>query len=258
MDPCRRAHMTQKRVSFLVSTNYSQRMFKRSLPLALARGLLVLAVVVGIVLVAAVVMAGSGLYRMARLSYLEHRNRQLESEFARVTELRERIARLEEQERRFATMLGVDRTPPPVDWSSAPYDSSDMPAWVLAEAWGNRPTPTVIPLEGYVVSRGYREAHKGMDLAAQAGSPVRATADGTVSVRDTDSVFGRYVLLDHAGGYSSYYGHLSDWRVQQGDTVRAGQTVGTVGSSGQSSAPHLHFEIRKDNRRVDPAEVLSF
>jgi murein DD-endopeptidase MepM/ murein hydrolase activator NlpD len=95
-------------------------------------------------------------------------------------------------------------------------------------------------------------------VSAKAGSPVRASADGTVARRGADRVFGRFLLVGHAQGYETYYGHLEDWNVDQGDTVSAGQTIGWVGSTGRSTAPHLHFEVRKDGRPIDPATMVKF
>ena len=70
--------------------------------------------------------------------------------------------------------------------------------------------------------------------------------------------YGRFLLLKHGQGYESYYGHLQDWNVDKGDTVQVGATIGWVGTTGKSTAPHLHFEIRKDGQRIDPATVLKF
>ena len=204
------------------------------------------------VLLLALVLAGSGAYRIARVSYLETRNRLLEEEFARLTELRRRIDLLEEQEQRYAQMLGVELTPRPVDWNSVPVDSVVIPDWASADTWGTRPIPAVLPVAEFAVSRSFSAEHPGIDLAAQTGITVRAAADGVVSGRGTDSVFGRYLLLEHPGGYETYYGHLDRWRAEQDDSVRAGQAIGTVGSSGRSSAPHLHFEVIKNGVRRNP------
>ncbi len=250
--------MARKEVSFIVTSNYSPYIFKRTLSRSAVFALLILAGLLLIIVLVALVLAGSGMYRLARLSYFEHRNSELEAEFAKVLLLRQRLARVEEQEKKMAEMLGVKLTPPPVDWNSVPFDSSVMPEWTGAEVWGSRPIPVVVPLERYVVSRGFTSSHRGIDLAAQSGTPVRASADGVVTDCGTDSIFGRFVLLCHFQGYETYYGHLKECKVATGDTVRASQTIGTVGSSGRSSAPHLHFEIRKDRKRIDPTGVIKF
>lgn len=242
-------------------------MFRRSLPLGVVRALLVLAGAVALVLALAFVLAGSYVYRIGRVAYLSRRNRQLEAEFAKLGSLRRGLARLEEQNRRMAEMLGVGQNPPPVDWRMGSGEwqmgSGDSGTGARvptdsAACWGSQPVPRVLPLQNYVVSRRFSPSHTGIDLAAQSGTPVRAAADGVVTSRGTDSVFGRFTVLSHFQGYESYYGHLEAWRVALGDTVLAGGILGTVGSSGRSSAPHLHFEIRRDQRPFDPARVLEF
>ncbi len=250
--------MARKQVSFIATSNYSPKIFKRTLSLFAVRALLVLAGFLILVVIGALILAGSGMYRLARLSYLEHRNSQLEAEFAKMSALRQRLDRLEKQEKKMAEMLGVELTPPPVDWIQMTADSLQPTAETSRQVWGSRSIPSLVPLEDYVISRGFSSSHKAIDLAAQQGTPVRAAADGIVTGRGTDTVFGKSILLGHFQGYESYYGHFEEWKVVLGDTVRAGQIIGTVGSTGRSSAPHLHFEIRKDRKRIDPATLVKF
>jgi murein DD-endopeptidase MepM/ murein hydrolase activator NlpD len=96
--------------------------------------------------------------------------------------------------------------------------------------------------------------HSGIDLAAAAGTPVCATQSGIVQVSLSASGFGLHVVIDHGGGLSSLYGHLSSVAVLSGEYVVAGQVVGAVGSSGNSTGPHLHFEIRRDGIPEDPRD----
>jgi len=248
--------MRRKRISFSVTTDFSPRMFRRTLSLGLARALLVLLGIVALLVIGALALAGSGTYRIARLRMLERRNAELETEFARVSELRDRLEQLEDQNQRMAEMLGVGLTPPPVDWNTVPFDSSDLPAWATGSEWGSVPLPSLMPVDRYVVSRGFDATHRGIDLAAQTGTPVRASADAIAAGTGYDSVFGNYVLLRHLQGYETYYGHLQEAKVVVRDTVRAGQLIGTVGSSGRSSAPHLHFEVIDNGRQVDPTIIF--
>ncbi|UCG44297.1 MAG: M23 family metallopeptidase [candidate division WOR-3 bacterium] len=248
--------MLRRRISFSVTANFSPRVFKRTVSLGLARALLVLVGIAALLVVAALALAGSGAYRVVRLRMLERRNAELETEFTRVSELRGRLEQLEDQNRRMAEMLGVDLTPPPVDWSMVPFDSSELPAWATGDEWGSIPLPSLMPVDRYVVSRGFDTTHRGIDLAAQSGAPVRASADAIVVGHGFDSVFGNYVLLRHMQGYETYYGHLQRTRVAIQDTIRAGQAIGTVGSSGRSSAPHLHFEVIDNGRHVDPTIIF--
>lgn len=250
--------MPHRQYSVLVTNNHSSRTWRVTLSRTAVRLLILLAGLLVALLVGAVLLARAGMYRSARLSYLELRNRQLEEEFGRVAELRHRLARLEEMERRYAEMLGVELTPPPVDWLSAGVDTTDGTEQDLAEKWGSRPVPAVIPVDEFVLSRSFDRHHPGVDLAARSGTPVRAAADGVVFSRGTDSVFGNYLQLTHLEGFETYYAHLLDWRSGPGDSVRAGQVVGLVGSTGRSSAPHLHFEIRRYGEPLDPGVLLRF
>jgi murein DD-endopeptidase MepM/ murein hydrolase activator NlpD len=98
--------------------------------------------------------------------------------------------------------------------------------------------------------------HSGLDLAAPLGTDVRAAAAGRSKVLWNPSGFGLYVLIEHGGGLRTLYGHLSAASVRDGEDVRAGQQIGRVGSSGLSTGPHLHFEVRRDGRPVDPIPYL--
>jgi murein DD-endopeptidase MepM/ murein hydrolase activator NlpD len=250
--------MPRKELSFFVATNYSTNSLRFSLPLWVARLLGAVACLLALLVVTSLVMALAGAYRLGRLSYLERRNRQLEGEFAKVKALRQRLEEVEEQSRKMATMLGVDKSPAPVNWDSVPLDSQALPEWLKGKVWGTQMVPKMVPVEEYAVSQGVKDPHVGVDLAAADGAPVRATADAVVEQRGNDRQYGRFLLLKHGQGYESYYGHLQDWNMDKGDTVQVGQTVGWVGTTGRSTAPHLHFEIRKDGQRIDPATVLEF
>jgi hypothetical protein len=250
--------VSRKELSFLVTSNYRVNTLRFGLPLWVARLLLGVACLGAVVVAASSVLLLTGALRLGRLSLLEHRNRELEAEFAKVKALRQRLVLLEQQCRKMETMLGIEKTPSPVNWDSASADSQGLPVWLKGKVWGTQLSPTLVPVENFAVSRRDAGEHEAVDLAAQEGAPVRATADAVVTQRGNDRTYGRFLLLRHGQGYESYYGHLQDWNVASGDSVRAGHTVGWVGSTGKSSAPHLHFEIRKDGARIDPATVLKF
>ncbi len=98
-----------------------------------------------------------------------------------------------------------------------------------------------------------RKFHQGMDFTAPTGTPIYATGDGIVSkVRKSNIGYGRHILIDHGFGYRSLYAHLNDFTVKQGETVKRGQIIGYVGNSGTSTAPHLHYEVILNEKRVDP------
>ncbi|GHV32876.1 peptidase M23 [Spirochaetia bacterium] len=98
--------------------------------------------------------------------------------------------------------------------------------------------------------------HQGLDLAAPAGSEVYAVRDGEVIDMGADPVYGNYVIIEHGGNWRSLYGHLSKFETALRSRVRSGSLIGRVGSTGQSTGPHLHFELRQNGRAQDPGRLL--
>ncbi len=107
------------------------------------------------------------------------------------------------------------------------------------------------------ISRVYRQ-HQGVDYGAPTGTPVSAIADGTVVMARRNGGYGNFVQIRHSGGLVSCYGHLSRYgaAVKAGRRVRQGQTVGYVGTTGLSTGPHLHFEVRRGGKPVNPLKVI--
>ncbi len=126
-------------------------------------------------------------------------------------------------------------------------------------------TPTILPTEGWISSRfgyrkspfgGRREFHKGVDIATKEGSPVVATADGVVTFSDAKASYGETVVIDHGHGIVTSYAHLSKTLVNRGDHVKRGDTVGLVGSTGRSTGPHVHYEVRLNGMPVNPQKYV--
>jgi murein DD-endopeptidase MepM/ murein hydrolase activator NlpD len=125
--------------------------------------------------------------------------------------------------------------------------------------------PTDVAIELPYVYDGvyYPRFHTGIDIAANTGTPVHAAAAGTVVLATAEveggqlAGYGRYVMLAHGEGYYTLYGHLSRIDVAVGESVDAGQVIGLVGSTGRSTGPHLHFEVRHDRQLLDPLAYLA-
>ena len=98
--------------------------------------------------------------------------------------------------------------------------------------------------------------HTGLDFRGEQGDPVRATAAGTVSQAGWNGGYGKLVEIDHGNGLATRYGHLSEILVREGQSIKVGQIVGRVGSTGRSTGPHLHYETRNDGDAVDPNKFL--
>ena len=104
---------------------------------------------------------------------------------------------------------------------------------------------------------GTRKLHKGLDIAASSGNPVLAAASGTVVKSYFSSSYGNYVVISHGGGLMTAYAHMTRRLVSAGQTVAAGQQVGTVGSTGNSTGPHLHFEVYVGGSTTNPMNYFS-
>lgn len=111
---------------------------------------------------------------------------------------------------------------------------------------------------------GWREApiagagnnHKGMDLAAPTGTPIYAAAAGTVTTARYSSSAGNWVVINHGNGLQTYYMHASALYVSEGQSVSKGQNIAAVGSTGQSTGPHLHFQVMQNGTPVNPRNYL--
>lgn len=115
----------------------------------------------------------------------------------------------------------------------------------LTSQFGNR----VHPMSGRYHS------HAGIDLAAPTGSPVMATADGIVNAAGWAGGYGLLIQIDHGGAVETRYAHLSQLAVASGQSVKRGQIIGFVGSTGRSTGPHLHYEVRESNVAVNPLSL---
>jgi murein DD-endopeptidase MepM/ murein hydrolase activator NlpD len=125
---------------------------------------------------------------------------------------------------------------------------SRMPvaAYGLTSSFGMRQHPLL----------GVVREHSGIDLAAPIGSPIYATSDGIVSMANWRGGYGLFVSLDHGGGVQTRYGHMSRLNVVAGQQVHKGDVIGLVGSTGLSTGPHLHYEVRLNGQAVNPVPYL--
>ena len=106
-------------------------------------------------------------------------------------------------------------------------------------------------------SSGEMRFHKGIDICVPPGTPVLAATDGVVAFAGTEAEYGRLVVIDHGHDFSTVYGHLAKIQVKAGEKVSKGQAIGTVGLSGNSTGPHLHYEVRLRNSPVNPIRFLN-
>jgi murein DD-endopeptidase MepM/ murein hydrolase activator NlpD len=126
-----------------------------------------------------------------------------------------------------------------------------------------RHIPMGAPVDGWI-TKGFTPnnaqlggGHPGVDFATKIGTKVKATADGKVISAGWDDVYGNVVMIDHGNGLVTYFGHNLKLLVKVGDSVHRGDVIALSGSSGRSSAPHLHYEIQKNGAAVDPSDFLN-
>jgi murein DD-endopeptidase MepM/ murein hydrolase activator NlpD len=137
---------------------------------------------------------------------------------------------------------------------------------ILAPPTATVSVPSLMPVEGARMSSGYgmrdhpilrkRKNHNGIDLAVARGTPVYATADGHVAKAKYWGSYGNYVQIEHGGDLHTRFAHLSSYTVSAGDEVRKGDLIGYVGSTGRSTGPHLHYEVRVAGEAVDPRPYM--
>lgn len=158
-----------------------------------------------------------------------------------------------------------DAVPAAVQGASPLSTPAAAPVATGAPVGGPAPAPLpgamTWPAEGRVAQgygwrndpvTGQRSWHPGVDLAAPAGSPVRASWDGKVVFAGEQGDYGKLVVVEHAGGWRTYYGHNAGLSVKEGDTVTAGSELASVGGTGRASGPHVHFEVRLGELALNP------
>lgn len=221
--------------------------------------------------VAAVVLnlVGAALYApvaraAARVPGLTREISRLNAENEQVRELRDQLQGMERRYGQVRSMLGGDIVPPgPVAGEALPVGHplvagvpgrpASTPGPSIPHRWP-LDEPGVIT-RGQIGEGGGDEAHPGIDIAVPTGTPIRAAGGGTVAKTGSDAEYGFFVLIDHPEGYQTMYGHASRIVVTDGEQVNSGQVLALSGSTGRSTAPHLHFEVLRGGRSVDPRSL---
>ncbi len=212
--------------------------------------------VLGAIGLVTIMMAGSWVWvagRAATVPSLQARIDSLQQEQAKVGALVLQLQGLEERYGRVRDLFGTPPGPASELWTppsgGRPSVSGDELATSFPESW---------PLtEAGFVTRSLLDDpeadHPGLDIAIPTGSYIRASGGGVVLDVGEDPVYGLFVSLDHGDGVVSLYGHASRTLVVRGQTVARDEVIGLTGNTGRSTAPHLHFEIRRDGEPQDPS-----
>lgn len=218
-----------------------------------------------VAIIAALIMIGPLVRAAGRVPGLERQVRNLQSDNARIRTLAAALDSLQLGYERVRGMVGGDVVP-----DLAQVANADLPVAPALAARTGTPRYSAGPsipshwpvadagfiTRGLVDNGGSDEPHPGVDVALAVGTPVRASGGGTVAQSGEDAEYGKFVLVDHPSGYQTMYGHLSRAVVRRGMRVDPGSVIGLSGNSGRSTAPHLHFEIRRAGRSIDPLTLV--
>jgi murein DD-endopeptidase MepM/ murein hydrolase activator NlpD len=232
------------------------------------------AVAVGLLVVLFFAFAEPLAHAAARVPGLEQEVARLRTENSQVQHLAAALNRAEANYQELRQLLGARSPQPGVAGAAAAPGNEAAPLMRALPVVARTPAvspryelgpsdPSHWPLDDHgFVTRGQvragdpEESHPGIDVAAPIGSAVRAAGGGIVETAGTDTAYGLFVLLRHPDGYETMYGHASRLLVREGDSVPAGQVIALSGNSGHSTAPHLHFEIRREGKSLDPLTLL--
>ncbi len=229
------------------------------------------------------------------LSKLRHENRELQTaneQFSKSVEsLRTQLHTVEDRTRKLAIIAGIttlDETSQggvgglrPSSDSGLPYrddldkmsfrsnrlngDLSVLEQKFVAQAQLLSSTPSIAPVRGILTDgfggrsdpfTGEKGTHNAIDISSAVGQAVRAPADGIVVKAEWANGYGNVIYISHGYGYSTRYGHLSSYAIRPGQRVKRGDVIGYVGSTGRSTGPHLHYEVRLNNNPVNPLEYI--
>ena len=258
-------------VSILIAPSRSGKTFQWTLSERVVRVGLVSGLAAVVLFLITLVLSGLWAVELVENRALGLENARLRVEFARLAELEGQVEDLSRLNRQMQVLLGVDTLSSGQASSDDASGESSMSSASSASGesqpsaagpaltpgpWRATP-PRIAPTQG-LISRGYHEEmgtrshHPGVDVPRPVGTPVVAAGGGIVRQSGDDPVYGKMVVIEHGGGLESVYGHASRLLVEAGDSVKAGQRIALVGNTGQSSAPHLHFEVRNNGRPVDP------
>jgi murein DD-endopeptidase MepM/ murein hydrolase activator NlpD len=264
---------------------------KHIVPAYVLHGLAALALIGSITVVAAVGSYSRMLWKVGNYNALRHDQENLKKQYrdlqSTVKDTNQRLDSLQSLATEVAMTYGVLRYHPAAfdqaDDTASPQDSFDrslqqysflkrnaaaiaissgglrmMPSMVFSDS---NYTPSIWPVLGHISDSfgermdpfsGEGAFHTGVDVAADYGAPVHATADGVIITADTHTGYGRVVIIDHGFGLTTWYAHLSSYAVVAGTRVKRGEVVGYTGISGRSTGPHVHYEVRMNNAPVNP------
>lgn len=287
--------MKGKSYTFFIASNTPGKFRKIRVPVYILQGIALLAVIGGITTMAAIGSYSRMLWKVGNYNALRHEQDTLKRQYQQlqttVTDTNQRLDSLQSLATEVAMTYGVLRfRPAPFQVTDLPespeavFENSIeqfnflqknaaaiaisngglrlIPAMSLADSTYS---PSGWPVMGHITGSfgerldpfsGEGAFHRGVDISAQYGEPVHASADGIVTIAENHTGYGRLVVVDHGFGITSWYAHLSAFASVVGTRVKRGQVIGYAGLSGRSTGPHVHYEVRLNNAPVNPWRYL--
>ena len=273
--------------AFIVSTTSRSR--SRIRRIAIHKRWLKVAAVFASLVFCAALYGFYGIAQQARHLRIEEENNRLrqenEKQRLKLENLENRVDAIEDTSRRLSEISGVEGSEEGTDPHGAggPAVAGDEAAFALIEARAAQlekemqalevalrersRIPSIWPVDGGEVTDSFgvrrnpfggssSEFHSGQDIAAPRGTPVVAAGDGVVTTATTQNGYGQIVIISHGDGLTTRYGHLSKIVAKAGQEVKRGEVIGLVGSTGRSTGPHLHYEVRVNESAVNPRVYL--
>ncbi len=260
-----------REVTITVTAGAGSRPRQLCVSMAAVRLMVALFAVLLVAVVLLIVSYGIMSKRSLSAEALRDENERLHEQVARLTELEQRVDSMDRSRRTLlgvagvaitdSSFMGAEAGPESTSPASAIYRHVHADSSVTEGEVGEiRELLSQLPLEG-PMTRGFGpigtgQFHTGIDIAGNTGSSVCAAGEGVVSFIGTDETFGLVLIVAHTSRLATMYGHNSQLHARVGDFVSAGQEIGEVGSTGRSSAPHLHLEVHWDGAAIDPAQVI--
>jgi murein DD-endopeptidase MepM/ murein hydrolase activator NlpD len=169
---------------------------------------------------------------------------------ARLDEWEDVIAEWESIEQELTDFIRIEQQKLDINTALDAVRSADGYTWPTAGGIGSYFGYRTHPI------LGYSRLHGGIDIGGRMGQPIWAAKEGIVIMARVNGGYGNTIIVDHGNGYATLYGHQSSFEIKEGDYVETGQHIGNVGSTGLSTGPHLHFEVRLDGSVTDPLQFL--
>jgi len=229
--------------------------------------LTVLLTLVVIAIITVVAFYGKVYVKALKVRNLEERNKYLEGEFEKIIQLKKDVEEISKTREKLEVAFGMEQREREVgnrEFVSKSNEileekkggdtivkSPEMKEYLEKSRILNKSVPNLIPVDGWI-TKGFDRVHRAVDIAAERGTAIFSSMDGSVEFVGWDSILGNIIKVGNSSGYSVVYGHCSNTYVNKGDFVRKGGIIASVGNTGRADAPHLHYEILMNGTNVNP------